>query len=108
MEQLTVKKKTGSDYQLFVLSGDFNAYTAQNIQSEIYATIEKTNVVIDLANVNVLDAAAMGIVMATHNDAEEYGTKLYLLSPSNEVDRQLLSTGFKDLFNIINSVTGVK
>ncbi|MEE1212442.1 MAG: anti-sigma factor antagonist [Treponema sp.] len=108
MEQLTFTKKDGSDYILLTLSGDFNAYTAQNIQSEIYSTIEKTNLVLDLANVNVLDAAAMGIIMAAHNDAEEYSKRLYLMSPSNEVDRQLLATGFKELFNIINSVTEVK
>jgi anti-anti-sigma factor len=107
MEQLTFTKKDGSDYILFTLSGDFNAYTAQNIQAEIYSTIEKTNVVLDMSNIMVLDAAAMGIIMAAHNDAEEYGTKLYLLSISNEVDRQLLATGFKDEFNIINSVTEV-
>ena len=76
MEQLTFTKKDGSDYILLTLSGDFNAYTAQNIQSEIYSTIEKTNLVLDLANVNVLDAAAMGIIMAAHNDAEEYSKRL--------------------------------
>lgn len=107
MEQLTFTQKEGSDYMLFELSGDFNAYTAPNIQNEIYSAIESTNVVLDMANVNALDAAAMGIIMAAHNDADVYGTRLYLLSISNEVDRQILATGFKDLFHIINSVTEV-
>ncbi|MCR5494723.1 MAG: STAS domain-containing protein [Treponema sp.] len=108
MEQLTYTKKDGSDYVLFTLSGDFNAYTAQSIQNEIFTTIEKSNVVLDLANVNVLDSSAVGLIMAAHNDAEENKKKLYLLSLSNEVDRKLLATGFKELFNIITSVTEVK
>lgn len=108
MEQLTYTKKEGADYVLFTLSGDFNAYTAPNIQGDIYSSIERTNVVLDLANVNELDASAIGIIMATRNDAEEYKKRLYLMSLSNEVDRKLLATGFKELFNIINSVTEVK
>ena len=62
---------------------------------------------LDLANVVELDASALGVIMAAHNDAEEYHTKLYLMSLSNEADKAILSTGFKELFRIINSVTEV-
>ena len=107
MEQLTVTRKEGADYILFELSGAFNAYTAVNIQTKLYETIEKQNVVLNLANVVELDASALGVIMAAHNDAEEYHTKLYLMSLSNEADKAILSTGFKELFRIINSVTEV-
>lgn len=108
MEQLTITSKEGTDYVLYELSGTFDAYTAVNVQNKIYESIKHQNVVVDLANVTVLDAAAMGVLMAAHNDGEEFGTTLYLLSISNEVDRQILATGFKDQFNIISSVTEVK
>ena len=108
MEQLTVIKKDGLEYVMFELSGVFNAYTAVTIQEKLYDAIKKYNVVLDLSKVVVLDSSAMGVIMATHNDAEEYGTKLYLLSLSNECDKEILSTGFKKLFNIISSVTEVK
>ena len=107
MEQLTVTRKEGADYILFELSGAFYACTAVNIQTKLYETIEKQNVVLDLANVVELDASALGVIMAAHNDAEEYHTKLYLMSLSNEADKAILSTGFKELFRIINSATEV-
>ena len=107
MELLTVTEKEGTDYKLYELSGDFNAYTLVNVAGKIYDSIKKTNVVLDMANVTELDAAAIGVIMAAHNDAEETGKKLYLLSISNEVDRQILATGFKEEFNIISSVTEV-
>lgn len=107
MEQLGVVKKDGSNYILFELSGVFNALTAVNVQTEIYDSIVKNNVVLDLAKVVELDDAAMGVIMAAHNDTAETGTKLYLLSLSNEADKEIIRTGFKELFNIINSVTEV-
>ncbi|MDE5898118.1 MAG: STAS domain-containing protein [Treponemataceae bacterium] len=107
MEQLTITRKEGADYILFELSGVFNAYTAVNVQSKVYDAIQKQNVVLDLSKVVELDAAAMGTIMAAHNDADECGTKLYLMSLSNEADREILATGFKDLFHIIHSVTEV-
>ena len=81
MEQLGVVKKDGSNYILFELSGVFNALTAVNVQTEIYDSIAK--------------------------NTAETGTKLYLLSLSNEADKEIIRTGFKELFNIINSVTEV-
>ena len=89
----------------YELAGALNAYTAPTVQDKIYKSIAKMNVVLDLSKVEELDAAGMGVIMAAHNDAEEYKTKLYLLSPSNEVDNELLETGFKDLFRIITSIT---
>ena len=107
MEQLTITKKEGADYILFELNGAFNAYTAVNIQNKIYSEIQTHNVVLDLTNVIQLDAAAMGVIMAAHNDAEENHTKLYLMKLSNEAEKTISATGFRDLFRIINSVTEV-
>lgn len=107
MDQLGIVKKEGSNYILFELSGEFNALTLANAQTEIYSEIQKRNVVLDCAKLVELDDAAMGIIMAAHNDAEKAGTKLYLLSLSNEADKEIMRTGFKELFHIINSVTEV-
>lgn len=107
MEQLDVIQKEGSNYVLFSLSGAFNAYTAVNAQTKIYEEIQKNNVVLELSKLIELDDAGMGIIMAAHNDACESGKKLYLLSLSNEADKVISRTGFKDVFNIINAVTEV-
>ena len=52
--------------------------------------------------------AAMGIIMAAINDGAETGHSVYLKSLSNEADKQVSATGFKELLKIINSVTEVK
>lgn len=105
MEQLSITRKEGANYVLFELSGAFNAYTSEVIQTKLFETIEKINVVLDLSKVVELDASGMGIIMAAHNDAEEYHRKLYLMSLSNETEKTILATGFRELFRIINSVT---
>lgn len=107
MELLTVKEKDGTDYKLYELKGGLNAYTIVNIAGKVYEKIQKTNVVLDMANITELDSSGIGMIMAAHNDGEESGKKIYLLSISNEVDRQILATGFKDELNIISSVTEV-
>ncbi len=108
MEQLTVKEKSGANYVLFEMIGSFNAYTSSVAQNKIYDAIKFTNVVLDLAKVDELDMAAMGIIMAAINDGQETGHSVYLKSLSNEADKQVSATGFKDLLKIINSVTEVK
>ena len=107
MEQLTVTKKEGANCILFELTGALNAYTAQTVQGKIYSEIQRYNVVLDLGKVIQVDSSALGVMMAAHKDAEENHTKLYLMKLSNEADKAIQSTGFKDLFRIINSVTEV-
>ena len=107
MAQLGTAKKGGANYLLPELSGEVNAFTSAHARTEIYGEIQKRNVVLDCAKLVELDDAAMGIIMAAHNDAEKAGTKLYLLSLSNEADKEIMRTGFKELFHIINSVTEV-
>ena len=46
--------------------------------------------------------------MAAFNDSEEAGHKLYFMTMSNEADKAIAATGFKYVFNLINSVTEVK
>lgn len=108
MEQLTVKEKRGANYVLFEMTGVFNAYTSHVAQNKIYDAIKNNNVVLDLSKIIELDMAAMGIIMAAINDGAETGHSVYLKSLSNEADKQVSATGFKELLKIINSVTEVK
>ena len=49
--------------------------------------------------------SGVGFLMAAFNDAEAYGHKLYFLSLSNEAEKALAATGFKNEFHLINSIT---
>lgn len=108
MEQLTVIERDGANYKLFILEGALNAYTLGEFQDTLYSTVEKYNVVLDMTKLVELDPSGIGVLMAAFNDSEDSGHKLYFLSVSNEAERAIASTGFKSLFNIINSVTEVR
>ncbi len=108
MEQLITTEKEGTNYKLFELSGALNAYTLGEFKDTLYNSVAKTNVVLDMSHLIELDASGIGLLMAAFNDSETNGTKLYFMSMSNESEKAVAATGFKYLFNLINSVTEVK
>lgn len=107
MEKLTIIEKDGANYHLFELTGALNAYTLGEFQNTLYDAVQKNNIVLDMSKLIELDSSGTGVLVAAFNDAEECGHKLYFMSVSNEADRSIASTGFKNLFNLINSVTEV-
>lgn len=107
MEQLTIIEKEGANYHLYELNGSLNAYTLGEFQNTLYDAVTKYNIVLDMSKLIELDPTGMGFLMAAFNDSEAAGKKLYFLSLSNEADRTISSTGFKYMFNLINSVTEV-
>lgn len=107
MEQLTVIEKDGANYALFELKGAFTVLTLETVKDKLYLNATKTNVVLSLRQVDVMDEAALGVVMAVHNDALENGKRLYLLCVSKAVDEQLAKSGFRDEFFLINSIIEV-
>ncbi len=108
MEQLTIIEKDGANYHLYELEGALNAYTLGEFEQTLYEAVQKNNIVLDMSRLIELDPAGIGVLMAAFNDSEEYGTKLYFMSLSNEAERAISATGFKYLFNLINSVTEVQ
>lgn len=108
MEKLAITEKDGANYHLYELVGALNAYTLGEFQNTLYDAVQKNNIVLDMSRLIELDPAGIGVLMAAFNDADEYGHKLYFMSLSNEAEKALASTGFKNLFNLINSVTEVK
>ena len=108
MEQLTIIEKDGANYHLYELEGALNAYTLGEFQETLYSAVQKNNIVLDMSRLIELDASGIGLLMAAFNDSEEAGHKLYFMTMSNEADKAIAATGFKYVFNLINSVTEVK
>ena len=54
-----------------------------------------------------MDSSGVGVVLAGHNDGEKFGTKLFVMNPSDTARHYLERTGFWDTFYIIHSVTEV-
>ena len=108
MEQITITEKDGANYHLYELEGALNAYTLGEFQDTLYDAVQKNNIVLDLSRLIELDASGIGLLMAAYNDSEDAGHKLYFMAMSNEDDKAIAATGFKYVFNLINSVTEVK
>lgn len=108
MEQITITEKDGANYHLYELEGALNAYTLGEFQETLYDAVQKNNVVLDMSRLIELDASGIGLLMAAFNDSEDAGHKLYFMTMSNEADKAIAATGFKYVFNLINSVTEVK
>ena len=108
MEQLSIVEKDGANYHLYELEGALNAYTLGEFQDTLYDAVQKNNIVLDMSRLIELDASGIGLLMAAFNDSEEAGHKLYFMTMSNEADKAIAATGFKYVFNLINSVTEVK
>ena len=100
--------QSSANYHLYELEGALNAYTLGEFQDTLYDAVQKNNIVLDMSRLIELDASGIGLLMAAFNDSEEAGHKLYFMTMSNEADKAIAATGFKYVFNLINSVTEVK
>ena len=105
MEQLTITEREGANYKFYELKGGLSAYTLGDFENKLYETVLKKNVVLDMSNLVELDSSGLGLLMTAFNDSVDAGNKLYFLAMSNESLRALTETGFKNEFNIINSLT---
>ena len=108
MDQLTIRDKIGVNYMLLELSGALNSYTISELQDKVFSFIIDSNVVLDMAQVIQIDSSGVGVFLASFNDTEMTGTKLFIMNPSEPVRHALERTGFYDMFNIIHSVTEVE
>ncbi len=107
MNQLTIKEKIGPNYMLLELTGDITAYTFSEFKEKLYSFILDTNIVLDLSQVTSLDGSGVGVILATINDGEGSGTKVFMMNPSDSAHQALTRTGFWSTFNIIHAVTEV-
>lgn len=107
MDQLTLGEKVGVNYMLYECWGSVNSYTISELQEKVYSCLLDSNVVLDMSNVTSIDSSGIGVILAGHNEGEEYGTKFFIMNPSESTRHALMKTGFYDTFNIIHSVTEV-
>ncbi len=107
MNQLAINEKVGPNYKLLELTGDITAYTLSDLQEKMYQYILDTNVVLDLSQVSSMDGSGVGSVLATMNDGDENGTKLFIMNPSDSAHEALTRTGFWSKFHVIHAITEV-
>lgn len=104
MDQLKVTKKTDEGKTILDIEGSLNSYTYTDFQDKLYALIEKGSVVIDMSKVGNLSSAGLGVLMSAVETGEEKGNKIHILKPSDVVKMAIDSTGFSEMFNIIEDI----
>lgn len=107
MVQLLINEKNGSNYIVYELSGELNSYTSSEISEKIFTNIKVTNIAVDLSQIQSIDSTGIGILMAGFNDAEEFGTRFYLMNPSPAARTAIEDTGFYSVFHFIHSVNEI-
>ena len=107
MDQVTLVEKKGANYVILEVAGTINSYTFTDFQSKVYALVKNTNLVLDLSETNKIDSSGIGVILAAYNDAEEHNYKVYIMRPSSAARKAIESTGFLDMFPVIQSVTEV-
>jgi anti-anti-sigma factor len=107
VDYIALQEKRGANYVLLEVNGVITSNTFTEMQGKVYDMINKSNLVLDLSEVQKIDSSGLSVIMAAHNDGEEIGNKLYLMRPSLDARRAIESTGFLDTFNVIQSVTEV-
>lgn len=108
MELLSITEKQGANYVLYEIGGVMNTYTITALAEKLDENIKKSNVVVDLERVEFVDSVGVGLLMATFNDGEDNGHRLYIMNPSAPSRIALEETGFYDVFSIIHAVTEVQ
>lgn len=107
MDTISIFERVGENYVLLEVSGTINSYTYTEFQNRTYALVKTTNLVLDMSKVVNISSAGLGVLIAAHEDADESGFRLYVMNPSEIVRLAIESTGFRELFTIIHSLTEV-
>ncbi len=108
MDHLNITERPGDTYVLLEIIGTVNSYTYSDFQQRIYSLIERTNIVLEMSRVSSLSSSGLGVLMSAVEIGQERGHKLYIMNPSEIVRLAIESTGFPELFPIIQSIHEVR
>ncbi|MBB6061602.1 anti-sigma B factor antagonist [Thermosipho japonicus] len=94
-------------YTIAKVTGDIDAYHSADVKKDIREKMlatEKAKFVIDLSEVNYIDSAGLGSLVAILKDARLNNKELALLSPKQSVMRVFEMTRLDKVFHIISSL----
>lgn len=92
---------------LLEIEGSLNSYTYTDFQDKLYSLVERSNVCVDMSGVSNLSSAGLGVLMSAMEAAEDKGYQLSILKPSEVVKMAIDSTGFGDMFKMVQSVSEI-
>ncbi|MGH3739625.1 MAG: STAS domain-containing protein [Micromonosporaceae bacterium] len=80
--------------QLIVLSGQLDVRTVSDVRDELHAAVDAGSgrLVIDMRDVDLVDATGLGVLVGTHRRAERAGRRLVLRGTPERLRRLLRAT----------------
>jgi anti-anti-sigma factor len=100
--EASMRAVPGPDSQVFDLVGRVDATTVTDLRRRLQAAIDvgAGDLVLDVGQVTVLDAAGLGMLVAAHRRAGRAGRRLVLRSVPPSVGRVLAMTRLHRVLNV--------
>jgi anti-anti-sigma factor len=109
LSALSVACTEHSDLVLVALTGELDIYTTADFR-EVVRRYDPADVqmVIDLAEVSLLDSAGLGALVSLRNNASRGGVRLGIVCPGRELARLFWTTGLRAAFVLENDLAAVR
>lgn len=100
---MNLKKTLANDTCTFTLSGKFVFLDHQAFRPivDIVKKAEVPNVKLDLAGLEFVDSAALGMFLVVRDEAKKNNINLTLANPTGHVQKMFTLSNFSSLFNIV-------
>ena len=96
------------NFVLCTLEGVIGDSNYREIQRHIRSLAYSTTVVIDMSKISSLSSTGLGAIISLIEYAQEAERRFYLMNPSTVARLFIDSTGFPELFPIINSLDEIR
>jgi anti-sigma B factor antagonist len=109
LSALNVACEEHEDLVLIALGGELDIYTVPDFLERVrrYDPAE-VQLVIDLAQVSLLDSAGIGGLVSLRNEAHRAGAQLGLVCPEHQLARLFWATGLRPAFAFGDDLTAVR
>jgi HptB-dependent secretion and biofilm anti anti-sigma factor len=100
---MNIKKSTTKDSIIYTLSGKFTFSDHQMFRAVIDSIRngESSNYVLELADLEFVDSAALGMFLVAREETKKKNFNLTLSNPAGHVLKMFTLSNFTSLFNII-------
>lgn len=107
--ELKISNQSHTDYDIVVVHGEIDLYTAPHLQSELGHALDAgaRRLVIDLSQVGFCDSTGMNVLLAVMRQAREQEGDLELAAPGPAVLKILSVTGLDRVFTVYDATTDI-
>jgi anti-sigma B factor antagonist len=99
----SVREVPGGTAPVVELHGDIDLATVDLLEDCLAVGVERGgDVLVDLADVTLIDGASLGVLVRAGRAAERRGRTMHLVAPSAFIQRILMAAGLGDVFSVVH------